>query len=125
MPVQAEFRPFFAGLARGQLAFPRCADCGRFHWYPMQLCPFCRGASIAWEAVSGVGRVFSWTVVRHDFDPAFRAPYIVALLEFADAPGVRLITNLVEIEVEDLAIGMAVAAVFPTAGERVLFRPVR
>lgn len=125
MARPAEFRPFFAALARDRLAFPHCAQCDRFHWYPMKLCPFCRGSQIVWTGVAGLGRVFSWTVVRHDFDPALRAPYIVALVEFDDAPGVRLVTNLIDAAFGPLAIGMEVAAVFPAAGERVLFRPVR
>ena len=129
--VADEFRPYFDALARGILAFPRCGDCGRFHWYPMKLCPFCHRAGIGWVAVSGVASLFSWTIVRHDFDPAaierygLRAPYIVALLEFADAPGVRLISNLVEADPDALAIGMAVQALFPAHDGRVLFRPAR
>ena len=131
LAVAAEFQPYFAALARGELAFPRCADCGRFHWYPMILCPSCHGARIGWVAVSGLASLFSWTVVRHDFDPAIigrfglRTPYVVALLEFADAPGVRLISNLVDADLAALAIGMAVEAIFPADPGRVLFRPAR
>ena len=129
--VADEFQPYFDALAQGVLAFPRCAECGRFHWYPMKLCPSCHGMRIGWVAVSGAGSLFSWTVVRQDFDPAvtarfgLRAPYVVALLEFADAPGVRLISNLVDADPTALAIGMAVEAIFPADQGRVLFHPAR
>ena len=47
------------------------------------------------------------------FDPAWRdrLPYIVALVEFPDAPSVRLIAN-VAADPETLAIGMAVTPRF-------------
>jgi uncharacterized OB-fold protein len=124
-----EFRPFFEHLKAGRLAFPYCEDCGRYHWYPMPRCPHCRGVEIAWRAVEGPAEVYTWTVVRHAFDPALadELPYVVALVVFAEAPGVRLLTNLVEVEPADIAIAMAVAPIFPEPSEpspRVTFRPL-
>ncbi len=124
-----EFQPFFEHLRAGRLAFPFCRDCGQGHWYPMPLCPHCQSAEIAWRPVEGPGEVFTWTVVRHAFDPALadRLPYVVALVVFAEAPGVRLLTNLIEVEADAIAIGMAVAPVFPVpdlAAPRLCFQPV-
>ncbi len=119
-----EFEGFFAGLSRHELCFPRCRDCGRFHWYPLKHCPHCQGSDIGWQAVAGPAQLYSWTVVRYAFDPDFagRLPYIVALVAFDEAPGVRLVSNLIEVETEDLEIGQALEPVFP-GDERVLFRP--
>ncbi len=118
-----EFAGFFEAARREQLAFPRCTACGSFHWYPMKACPHCRSRDIAWQPVAGEGAVFSWTTVRHAFDPAYkdRLPYIVALVEFADAPGIRLVTN-VEADPDALSIGDAVRPVFHPDG-RVTFLP--
>jgi uncharacterized OB-fold protein len=122
LPEHAGFR---SGLENGQLCFPRCSDCGRFHWYPMTLCPHCRSSRIEWQAVAGRGHVYSFTVVRHAFDEEWRSalPYVVALIEFEDAPGVRLISNLVGIAPEAVRIGLSVVAQFE-AKKRVVFRPV-
>ena len=121
------FRSFFVAARAGSLAFPWCGACERFHWYPMPRCPHCRGAGIEWRPVVGTAKVYSWSVVRHGFDAAWaeRLPYIVALLEFADAPGVRLITNLVDIDPEAVEMGMPVTPILPIEDgddPRVLFR---
>ena len=121
------FEPFFQHLTQGRLAFPRCRSCGRNHWYPMKRCPHCRSAELEWSPVRGDGTVFSWTVVRHPFDPglADELPYIVALIEFDDAPGVRLVAHL-EAAPDEVAIGMPVVPVFRTEDGRppaVRFRP--
>ncbi|HEX2891796.1 Zn-ribbon domain-containing OB-fold protein [Vineibacter terrae] len=108
-----EFAGFFAALQERALAFPCCDACGHFHWYPMKACPHCRSSAISWRRIAGTGSLYSWTTVRHAFDPAWRdrLPYIVALVEFPDAPGVRLIAN-VAADPEALAIGMAVTPRF-------------
>lgn len=125
-----EFEGFAANAREGRLAFPWCGACGRFHWYPMPRCPHCRAAGIAWKPVSGNGDVFSFTEVRHAFDKSRRGqlPYIVALVTFADAPGVRLVTNIIGADAADVRIGDAVAPVFPDRGDvtaTVTFRRVR
>jgi uncharacterized OB-fold protein len=64
--------------------------------------------------VAAKGTLFSWTVVRHAFDRELRdaVPFVVALVEMTDAPGVRLISNLVEFEPRNLAIGTRLVARF-------------
>ena len=120
-----EFLPFFVALDARVLRFPRCDHCGRFHWYPMKQCPHCGGKAITWTDIAGRGRVFTWTEVRHAFDPGFclPPPYIVALVEFSDAPGVRLVANLELATADQVRIGLEVEATFPGAG-RVAFRPI-
>ena len=123
--LRPEFRGYFEGLAAGTIQFPFCASCERFHWYPLPLCPHCGGSSVEWRAVSGKGCLWSWTEVRHAYVPSLRErlPYFVALVTFEDAPGVRLLTNLVG-HTQNLRIDMDV---FPVFGEwspgkpRVLF----
>jgi uncharacterized OB-fold protein len=126
--LKAEFRGHFDHLAAGELAFPRCEDCGRWHWYPMALCPHCRSSRVKWQTVRGDGRIWSWTVVRHPFDDDFRTrlPYVVALVCFEEAPGVRLVANVEGVAPDGLSIGMPVELVRPAAGgtfPRPLFRP--
>lgn len=110
----AEFAPFWEGARAGRVSFPHCEDCGRFHWYPMKRCPHCGGAQIRWRAVKGEGALYSYTIVRYAFSPEFRdkLPYVVALVEFPDAPGVRLITNLVNVPHDAIRIGMRVKPAF-------------
>jgi uncharacterized OB-fold protein len=114
---QREFLPFWEGLRAGRISFPKCESCGRFHWYPMKRCPHCKSDRIAWAAVKGDGTLYTFTIVRFPFSPEFRdkLPYVVALVEFPDAPGVRLITELVDVPHEAIRIGMQVKPIPPRA----------
>jgi len=109
-----DFAPHHADLAAGRLSFPFCQDCRRFHWYPMPRCPHCQSRELEWRAVPSQGALYSWTEIHHAFDARYSGPlpYIVALIEFADAPGVRLVSNLVATRTSALAVGMAVEADF-------------
>lgn len=125
---QPEFQPFFEHLQARRIAFPRCEACGRFHWYPMPRCPHCQSSRIVWQPVSGKAEIFSFTNVEHAFDKSRRErlPYIVALVTFEDAPGVRLITNIVDADYAGLRIGTAIEPVFSPGEEGrplVNFRP--
>lgn len=128
VPTAPEFLPHFEGLASQEIRFPRCTDCGHFHWYPMPACPQCQSQSVQWHAVRGEAKLYSWTEVRHPFHPSLRAevPYTVALVTFDDAPGVRLVTNLLVVEAGGVHCDMALKPVFDTksAGTpKVRFRP--
>lgn len=109
-----EFAPFWRHVAAGRLCFPKCGACGRFHWYPLPRCPHCLAVDIDWCAVEPLGTLFSWTVVRHAFTPAFaeKVPYVVGLIEFRDAPGVRLVSEIRAAPPDALRIAMPVQPVF-------------
>jgi uncharacterized OB-fold protein len=109
-----EFTGFFKNTRAGKLCFPRCGGCRMFHWYPMPRCPHCRGNNWCWHRISGVGIIHSFTRVEHAFDKerAQDLPYIVALITFEEAPGVRLISNIVDEDTANLRIGQSVYPVF-------------
>lgn len=111
-----EFAGFFDNAREGRIAFPYCRGCGKFHWYPMPRCPHCRAREVAWRRIAGPGTLVSFTRVMHAFDKsrAGALPYVVALVRFADAPGVNLITNIVGPGIDDLLIGQAVEPFFRT-----------
>jgi uncharacterized protein len=109
-----EFQGFFDNAGAGRLAFPCCQSCGKFHWYPMPRCPHCQRPDIEWRQVAGQGELFSFTRVMHLFDKSRvgTLPYIVALVTFADAPGVRFVTNIIGEGTDRLQIGQALDPVF-------------
>jgi uncharacterized protein len=105
--------PFFAGAARGELLVTRCSSCDRYVWYPAPSCPHCEGA-LAWIPVSGNGTLFSWTVVRRAFLPAFedKVPFVSALIAIDEDPAVRIVSYVVDCEPEALRADEPVRAVF-------------
>jgi uncharacterized OB-fold protein len=75
--------------------------------------------------VSGRATVASYTVNRQPWIPGFPPPYVVALVELAEEPDVRLMTNIVDVAAGAVAIGMAVDVFFEQWGDVwvPLFRP--
>ncbi|BBU21080.1 hypothetical protein I553_4954 [Mycobacterium xenopi 4042] len=76
----------------------------------------------------------AYTVNRQPWIPGLEPPYIVAMVELNDEPDVRLITNIVDIAIDDVRVGLEVEVFFedwaPTSGDEAtcvwipLFRPV-
>jgi uncharacterized OB-fold protein len=109
-------KSFWEAAAARKLIFPRCNGCGAFCWYPRAKCPECGGADFRW-AEAAKARLFSWSVVRRALHPPLKpiAPYVPVILEFDDAPGVRLVSRWIG-PLEDLAIGKDVRVTFEDLG---------
>ncbi len=92
------------------LAFQRCTNCGTLRHPPVDVCYVCRSNGSDWQEVSGEGRLYSYTIVTHPVHPGLvtQVPFNVVLVEFADAPGVRLISNVVDASADELAVGLPV-----------------
>jgi uncharacterized OB-fold protein len=78
---------------------------------PSPFCWKCRSQDVDWVELSGRGTVFTFSVARHPFIPqlADAVPYVIAVVELEDAPGVRLIANVIDIDPEEVRIGMPVS----------------
>jgi uncharacterized OB-fold protein len=120
----------FAGAARHELLIPRCGACDRWVWYPEETCPAC-GGTPTWTRTSGNGRLFSWAVVRRPFLPAFAemVPFVTALVSLEEAPEVRLVTYVVDVDPADLAADLPLAVTyrplsFPTVPDRSVVVPM-
>lgn len=109
---EAEAAPFWDGLRRGVLVIQRCRDCHTWIHYPKASCPACHSFDLGFEPVSGRGEVYTFTSVAREFSPGVRPPYVAALVQLEDAPTVRLVTDLVGCEADQVHIGMPVRAVF-------------
>jgi uncharacterized protein len=113
---------FWEGVREGRLLLRSCAKCGWMTHPPLPMCAQC--GSTEWETLpaSGRGVVHSWIVSRHPGDPnsAFR---LVALVELEE--GVRMVSNLVGVEVSEVINDMPVEACFVDFGGVMLpqFRP--
>ncbi|MCI2418831.1 Zn-ribbon domain-containing OB-fold protein [Saccharopolyspora sp. K220] len=93
----AETRPFWDGIAAGELRLQRCADCGSAIFYPRSVCPNCFGDRIDWVTASGRGTVYSCTVAHRAFGEfAEQAPFTVALVDLDEGP--RMMTRIVASE---------------------------
>lgn len=78
------------------------------------LAPRCQSEDLVATDVSGRGIVYSFTSARQAFDPAFGEgiPYVVALVELDEDPGLRVLSNVVGIAPEEVSVGLPVAVAF-------------
>ncbi|MCV7343240.1 Zn-ribbon domain-containing OB-fold protein [Mycolicibacterium rhodesiae] len=107
-----ESEAFWTGGRDGNLLISRCHACGHFFHPPGPACWRCRSTDVAPEKVSGRATVAAFSVDRQPWIPGFEPPYIVAIVEIAEDSGVRLITNVVDVEPADMSIGLEVEVFF-------------
>ena len=103
--VTVETQPFWDGTAKGILLLKRCRDCGETHYYPRALCPFCFSGETEWYEASGQGRIYTFSVMRR-----VPAPYVIAFVTLAE--GVSMMTNIVDCDLDAVAIGQDVQLTF-------------
>ena len=105
---------FWEACTRHELVVQRCSDCGTFRHTPELICYNCHSFNYGWDMVSGKGTVYSHMNVVHPVHPAVRekVPFNVVLVELSDAPGIRMVGNVVDCPYEDIYIGMSVEVVF-------------
>jgi uncharacterized OB-fold protein len=115
--VNDDNRDFWTGGRDGELRIVRCSDCGYYIHPPSPRCPRCLGASVAPVAVSGRGRIYSYTVNERMWAPGLDVPYLIAIVELEEQPGLRLMTNIVDCPLDEVAIDMPVTVEFRDQGE--------
>lgn len=118
--IDAATEPFWQGTREGRFRLKRCTDCDQVHWYPRSLCPYCMGET-EWVTASGRGEIYSVTVTRRGSP----VPYALAYVRLAE--GVTVLTNIVDCDLDTLAIGTPVELTFKDAeedGRIPMFRPV-
>jgi len=110
-------QPYWDGCRAGELRFQRCDTCGTIPARPTTVCPHCHGRSLTWERSSGVGSLYSWTIVWRPQHPAFRVPYAPAVVELEE--GAFVMSSMIGCEPEDLRAGMRVEVEFHPADAEV------
>jgi uncharacterized OB-fold protein len=116
--MTADTQFFWDGAADGRLLIQRCGGCATLRHPPRPMCPHCH--SLDWEVLeaSGRGTVYSFVMPRHPPLPFFEDGYVVVLVELEE--GVRIVSNLVDVEPEGASIGMPVQVRFDSFDDGVV-----
>ena len=77
---------FFEAAQRGQLAIRFCRSCNEVLHAPTAYCGACGSWDSDWRTVSGMGTLYSWTIVEHQTHAAFPVPFTLVLVALDDAP---------------------------------------
>lgn len=128
LPVaDADSKPFWDACREHKLVFQKCAECGHVRWPAAVICPQCHSQAIDWVESGGKGMLYTFTVYRQAFHPAFKEdlPYVVAVVELAEGP--MFLSNLVECDPAELSCEMPVEVVWDDVSPECTlpkFRPV-
>ncbi len=120
--------PHWEGLRRHEFLIQKCNACGVLQHPPRPMCAACLSLDRGWQKASGRGTVYSYTIIPQATHPAWRdqVPYNVVIVELEE--DIRVVSNLVEIANEEIAVGLPVEIVYDDVAEDVTlprFRVVR
>jgi uncharacterized OB-fold protein len=105
-------RRFWTAGGEGRLELLRCTHCGTYVHPPAPRCPHDQATELAWTPVSGRATVATFTVNHQAWMPGPELPYVVAIVEIAEQPSLRLTTNVVGCAPEAVRIGRPVRVTF-------------
>lgn len=96
---------------RYRLEAGKCTGCGRVSFPPRIVCPSCRGRKFETVRLNDEGTLLTYTVVRVASDKFSKeTPFAVGIVELND--GVRITTQIADVDPEELRTGRKVKMVF-------------
>ena len=115
--------PFWAGLRAHTIRIQYSPSAGRYVFYPRVRAPGTLRDDLEWREIDGAGVLYTFTVAWRPTAPFFadEVPQLLAVVEWDVGP--RFSTELVDVAVDDIEVGMRVRPVFcdyPEAGVTLL-----
>ncbi|HEX5453423.1 MAG TPA: Zn-ribbon domain-containing OB-fold protein, partial [Stellaceae bacterium] len=104
-PINPETQHFWDAASESKFLYKKCAACGEPHFYPRSHCPFCFSDRVEWREASGDGTIYTYSVMRRA-----PVPYAIAYVELAEGP--RIMSNIVDCDLDQIKIGQKVRLVF-------------
>jgi uncharacterized OB-fold protein len=98
--------PWWQAAAEHRLLVQRCGSCGHSQLPPSPICSECRSEDTGWHEVSGRGELYTYTVVHRPIAAGQELPYVIGVISLEGSGGVRMISNIVEVDPESLSVGM-------------------
>jgi hypothetical protein len=114
-PIQPQCTPdterFWEATAAGELALCWCASCQTYLHPPLEACHLCNTPT-EFRPVSGRGHLHSYIVVHRAVIPGYqdRPGHLIGLVELDEQDGLRLATQLLNVEADTVRIGMPMQA---------------
>lgn len=116
--INALTAPYWQAASRGELALQRCRSCRHWIHFPEPRCPQCGSQSLHYEKVSGKGVIESFSEIHRSFVEGFNSePYTIAWVSLPEQQSLRVMTNIINCNVRDIAIDQAVELCFQQRGE--------
>src|SRR5688572_454418 len=90
--------PYWNAARERRLVIQRCQACRRYFNPPVPVCMDCHSTRLAYEQVSGRGRIHARTIMYLPRVQGFEevVPYAVIAVELDEQPGLLLLGNLLD-----------------------------
>lgn len=103
-----ETEAFWAAVNEERLPCGFCRSCSAWHWYPRAVCPHCYSDAVELRDSGGCGEIYTFSVMRR-----VPEPWAIAYVTLDE--GVTMMTNIVDCDLDALAIGQRVQVRFVLA----------
>ena len=109
--------PFWEATKEKKLLLQRCTKTGKFQFFPRAASIHEFGAEVEWVESPGDGKVYTYSIMHRPGNPFMinKVPYAVALVELSE--GVRMMSNIVGIDVDEIKVGMPVKLTWETLSD--------
>jgi uncharacterized OB-fold protein len=119
---------FWDGAREHKLLIQQCHSCGRFQHPPEPVCHHCLSFDLGAGEVSGRGTIYSFEIAAQALHPWFadKIPYVIAVVELAEQAGLKLLTNIVDADLDAIEVGGPVQVTWRQLDEEFtlpVFRP--
>ncbi len=100
-----ETQKFWDAAKEGRLLIMKCKDTGKPYYYPRARSPFTGSDNVEWVEAAGTGEIYTFSVMKRS-----KIPYCIAYVRLDE--GVTMMTNIVDTDLDQVAIGQKVKVVF-------------
>lgn len=113
---------FWEATKQHEFHIDRCAKCDTPRFPPKPLCSKCWSSEVNRVLAAGTGTVYTYTIVHRAGQPAFQAdaPFAIVIVDLDE--GVRVMSNLVNCDLEAISIGMPVRMVWEDGTDVSLYK---
>lgn len=111
-------KPHWEGCREGVLRVQRCRRCEVYVFIPQPACPECLGGALEWTESSGLGTIYSYTIVHRPQQPSFETPYVPIIAELEE--GWFMLSNLLRRNLaEPIEIGLPIEVAFEPMSDEI------
>jgi uncharacterized OB-fold protein len=104
----------------------QCSSCAKFRFYPSPACHFCGSLEFEWVPISGKGEIYSYSILERAKGNSFADLVPMALVMVTLDEGPVMLSNLVDYDPDEIAIGMRVVMDYEDVNDEItlpIFRP--
>ncbi|MEN8210111.1 MAG: OB-fold domain-containing protein [Thermodesulfobacteriota bacterium] len=107
-PVSDNEMIFWEYCNNKRLMFPSCVRCGLTSHPSVSVCPECQSIDWEWHKAPGTVFLYTYTIAHYAADESIinNVPYNVAVVIFPQSDDLRFVSNIVDIEPEEIFINM-------------------